>query len=495
MALDRMTQAHRRLLALGLSLSACTSPSSDDTTGSSGDESGDESSGDTGMPGGDVTPELLAGRGSCAEPTGAGTDHTGTITADETWTADASPHRIPSALDVLATVTIEPCAVVQIGAQVYVSVGDTDAAGAIVAHGEVSTKGGGDVDVRPVVFDRLDPSARWGQILVQAGGHVDLSIAALLHGGDTPVNAPGALVLQGLAGGTNTGELVQNGRLDRVLVADSASFGINLDAYGAFTDDSTQVWIEGSGSEARPYPLRIEPGVAHTLPQGLALTDNLRDEILIETSKTFMVDDTFVDRDAPYHVLGALYVAPYEDGAPVTLTIEPGVTVAFETSVGAGIVVGSTEARQGVLVADGTEDAPILLTSGMPTPAPGDWQGLFFRHTPGSGNGIHHARIEYAGGESGYSSFGCGPGDNDAAIIIEGQGDDDHGPDDVFIGDVELDAIAGTTVIVSGWTDDAGPDFSAGNTFGASTPDCKVSRPKRTGGGDVCDGGRDVCWG
>ncbi len=466
---------------------ACTSDPDEDDTGTPSDESGDDGDDDDGTTaGGDVDPESVANRSACEASDGAGTDHTGTIAADETWTAEDGPHRIPSGLSITATVTIEPCALVQIGAQVYVSIED---GGSLVAHGEST-----DDEVHPVHFDRLEPDANWGQILVTSTGTIDLSIAALLNGGDAPVNTQGALVLQGDAGGTNSGEIVENGALDRVLVSGSAGTGITLDGFGAFTSDSSDVWIQDGGRDDQPYGLHIEPGVAHTLPDGLVLEGNVRDEILVQTSKTFMPSDTFADHGVPYHVMSALFVAPYEDGEPVTLTIEPGVTMAFENEVGSGLTIGSTDARQGILVADGTADDPILFTSGGEAVA-GAWQGIFFRYTPTSGNSITNARIEYAGADSGYNSFGCGPGDNDAAIIIEGQGEDDAGPDEVFVSDVEFDDIGGMTVIVSGWTDDEGPNFSEGNTFGAATPGCKVSRPKRTGGGDVCDGGRDSCWG
>lgn len=177
----------------------------------------------------------------------------------------------------------------------------------------------------------------------------------------------------------------------------------------------------------------------------------------------------------------------------MTLTIEPGVTIAFEVGSGSGIEVGTADARQGILVAEGTAEAPIRFTSAQGAPAAGDWMGIIFANVPMSGNHIAYATIEHAGGESGHDGFGCGPGDNDAAIIVHGQGMDNAAPDPV-VDNTSFDQIAGETVIVSAWTDDAGPDLSASNEFGASTPACKVSRPQRGGTGDVCDGDRDVCW-
>lgn len=53
---------------------------------------------------------------TCPAVTGAGTKHDATPTADETWTAAASPHVIGAKLSIPAgrTITVEPCAIVQI---------------------------------------------------------------------------------------------------------------------------------------------------------------------------------------------------------------------------------------------------------------------------------------------------------------------------------------------------------------------------------------------
>lgn len=486
-----MPTSHRLCLVPAALFLACTAeptPEGADTD----DPSTDDGSGDGGTPGGEVTPERLAQRGNCPAR-GAGTDHTAWITADETWTAADSPHRIPTNLRITATVTVEPCAEVLLGEAVVLEIGAADAPGVLVASGEVSTDDDAQVDVRPVHFDRLDAAGNWGQIAVASGSRVELSVVALLHGGNTSF-APGALLLQGPADGTNVGVVERNGTLDRVLVSDSATWGLNLEGYGALTTDSQQIWIEDGGSDEAPFAVHVEPGVAHTLPDDLVIEGNVRDAILVSTVKTHMSDDTFGDHGVPYHVRSALFVAAAEGEPAATLTIEPGVTVAFEHEVGSGLTIGSSETRAGILVAEGTAESPIVFTSATDAPAAGDWQGLFFRYTDYAANRLRHARVEYAGADGGASSFGCGPGDNDAAILLEGQGDDDDGPSEVFVADTVFDHIAGTTVIVSGWTDEAGPDFSDGNTFGADTPGCKVSRPQRSGGGDVCDGGRDMCW-
>ena len=463
-------------------------PADDDAPANEDDSSGSAEDASEGPSDGPVTPDELAMRGSCGEANGAGTTHAGDVTADETWTAADGPHRVTANLRILAEVAIEPCALVLVAPGVQIEVGSSSDGGRLVAHGRVQ-----DGAIEPVSFAAEDPASPWGRLYVAPLGEIDMEVVAIQNGGAIGGNESGSLVIAGVAGGTNTGDITRNARLDRTLVEGSASEGIHLTGWGAFTEDSSEVWVRDCGSADNPSAVRIEPGVASTLPADLVIAGNERDEILMRTSKAFMRDDVLADHGVPYRQSGALYVNAAEDGAPVTLAIEPGVTIEFDVESGSGMLVGTSETRQGVLVAEGTAEAPILFTSAQPTPAAGDWMGLVFHYVPTTGSALAFTRIEYAGGESGTTGFGCGPSDNDAAVIIHGQGPD-QAPPDAFVHDVEFDDIAGETVIVSGWVDAEGPDLSEGNTFGASTGPCKVSRPRRDGTGDVCDGGRDVCW-
>ncbi|MEQ1572079.1 MAG: hypothetical protein ABMA64_41005, partial [Myxococcota bacterium] len=50
----------------------------------------------------EVTPDQLLAGGDCPAPTGPGTEHATWISADETWSAADSPHRIPYTLRLTA---------------------------------------------------------------------------------------------------------------------------------------------------------------------------------------------------------------------------------------------------------------------------------------------------------------------------------------------------------------------------------------------------------
>lgn len=468
-------------VAMTIALAGCLGPDDgeSDTELAMEDSTGDQPGG------GPVTPERIASGGDCSPAMGAGTEHGGDVTADEVWAAADGPHRITANLRVLATVTVEPCVHVVVDPGVTIEVGSSSAPGTLVAQGEAT-----DDEVLPILFEATQPDAPWGRMWVWPTGVLELSVAGLVDGGAAQSDELGALVVQGVATGTNGGDVTPSTTLDRVLITRSRSHGLNLDGWAALTEASTQVWIRDGGSDSAPSAVRIEPGVGYSLPTGLEISGNLRDEIVVRTSKAFMRDDTWADHGVPYRQLGILYLNPGEYGALATLTIEPGVTVAFDESAGTGIIVGSSDTREGMLVADGTEDAPILLTSAQDGPAAGDWMGVVFSYVPQTGSIIRHARIEYAGAESGHNGYGCGPMDNDAAIIVHGRMPDDTPPDAV-VTDTEFADIAGGTVIVSGWTGD-GPNLSERNVFGAGTPACKVSRPKGDTGS--CDGEPPLCW-
>ncbi|HEX6241904.1 MAG TPA: hypothetical protein VFZ61_13440, partial [Polyangiales bacterium] len=157
---------------------------------------------------------------------------------------------------------------------------------------------------------------------------------------------------------------------------------------------------------------------------------------------------------------------------------EPGVELRFHvdraSSGRAGMTIGdgaSIDRRPVKIDIQGTADKPIVFTSNDAAPAPGDWVGLYLDSSPPSGNKLSYARVLYAGGESGTNSYGCGPKDNDSAILIT-----DWRPDDAFIQNVEIAYSAGGG-IMCGWTSSlAGPDLKAGNTFTQIANGCNVSR-------------------
>jgi hypothetical protein len=420
----------------------------------------------------------------CELPSGDGTQHEGTITADETWTAEDSPHVVTNPLHVTgATLTIEPCAVVRLqeGMIIDVQANSEGDGGALVAHGEYQG-----TTRRPIVFER-DDAEPWGYLRTFADGRIDLEHVDLIGGGDhdTAQSNGGTLIAEGEGG--NSG-LTRNLRVVDVLIEDSAGFGVNLRARAAFTDNSDSLVIRGAGSVPPPanvdtsYPIYASGPAFSTIPSG-SYTGNATDEIFVAGAATLY--DTalrFHERGVPYRIESDFGMQPMdsaEDGGLSTLTIDAGVVIRFSSSasdygsMNLGSGGGSDPASQWPvrLIATGTPEAPIVLTSAADNPVAGSWVGVEWFAGPSTGNVMSNVRIEYAGGDSGNGNFGCGPGDNDAALFL-GQ----WVPGDAFIQDCTFsDSAAGG--IVCGWSsDDAGPcaAFAAQNTFEDVGP-CEVA--------------------
>lgn len=139
-------------------------------------------------------------------------------------------------------------------------------------------------------------------------------------------------------------------------------------------------------------------------------------------------DLTIHDRGIPVRIQTAgLSVAPRAPAtAPVTLTVEPGVTLKFPKmnagAPGARVTFGSNGNSPnnvvGVLNAVGTPAKPIVFTSGEAVPAPGDWVGLWL--DTANGSRLDNVEVGYAGGSTGIVSNNCRPLNtrDEAALIV-----------------------------------------------------------------------------
>lgn len=449
-----------------------------------------------GNPGG-MSPDAPAATApGCEAPTGPGTEHSGPISVNETWTAATSPHIVTFGISITnATLTIEPCAVVRIRKGFMITVGATSGAtAAIVAHGESIDNPGASPTIREVTFERADPALPWGAIRAFPTGRIDFEHVRLSGGADPQTAQGGGGTIVGAGPGGNMG-LTRNVRLVNVTVENSAGFGVNIQTRAAFTADSTNLVIRGSGSmppngniDTR-FPITVDGAAVSTIPTG-TYTGNTLDAIRVANSSSLLDSEiAFRARGVPYHIDSDFSMSPMATmaaGGLSTLTIEAGVTIKLPAA-GAGNIrsfaLGASNGGLPVNIAPvrlnarGTAAEPIVLTSSSATPAAGDWAGLEWHGGPPDGNIMSYVRIEYAGGDSGTVGFGCGDADNDAALIIR-----NWRPDDVFITNSTFSNSAGGG-IVSGWQSDAaGPSLVSNNTFTAIGNGCTVSRWRNANG-------------
>ncbi len=395
---------------------------------------------------------------SCEVPTGAGTEHASAPAADETWTAAASPHIVTAniALPAGRTVTIEPCAVVQMRGAV-----------GLLVEGKLIAEGTSD---RPIRIEGLDTA--WTTIEARRGAELRFAHVTIDGGGNA-----------------NGGRIAEYGMLDirgdqdaapqPILFADhltldnSRSLGVLVREGGGFAPGSTTLTITGGAT----YPISIWARAAGTLPTG-TYTGNAVDEILLPAlggRDDIKENTTFKALGVPYRVGGPM-LRVLGTPAPV-LTIEAGTTLRFADNARLHIDT-NTAGPGGALVAAGTAAAPVTFTSAAAVPVAGSWVGLVFSGMLDPRNQIANARISYAGGPSQISSFDCPSPQNtgfsnEGGIVIAGTQ-----PASGFVTNSTIATSAGDGV-VRGWTGTP-VDFLATNTFTAIAR-CNETFPKPNG--------------
>ena len=120
----------------------------------------------------------------------------------------------------------------------------------------------------------------------------------------------------------------------------------------------------------------------------------------LEIGQVISCDTAWTKENSPYIITGNVLVP-----SGVTLTIEPGVAVKFESGTGMQI--------DGELVARGTEAEPIVFTSNPPFAGPGSWCNILFTDSSigatfdqtesyVSGSIMQYCTVEYAGASKVY---------------------------------------------------------------------------------------------
>jgi hypothetical protein len=388
--------------------------------------------------------------------------HDGEITKDETWAA-ATPHVISGGLNVVATLTVEPCAQITIAPDVTVTFG---LKGTLVANGTAQT---------PITVGARDAGKPWAQLRA-IGGAMHLAYVTFSDGGNPPSNTVptrfGAIYTQK----GSDASAPENGLfVDHVTVKGSRSNGLMLEASAGFAAGSTTLTVSGSAA----FPVRIAQNVIGTVPLGGSFSGNAPDEIVVEGR-----DSSVINTDQTIHVLpGGI---PYRIGADDTngdlmvskgslpaalLTIEAGVTLKFKQ--GGSLIVEQfiqDAPATGALNAVGNSSAMIHFVSAQATPAPGDWVGVVLNSQLDSRTSIQFASIEFAGAITGTIGDSCETGNAQAGIIFN------HGQPSGT-------QVFGNSTIVSsakhgiwrGWTGDP-VELMTTNTF-TSVPGCKETYP------------------
>lgn len=404
--------------------------------------------------------------GSCPAPSGAGTMHGASLTMPETWTASGSPHVLPFDTSISAALTLEPCAVVTLAVDKTVTV---NTGGSIIANG---TPG------QPIVIRNADGAQKWASIRL-IGGTARFSYTTLENGG-APLNSvidfTGTLDVRSAKTMLTAPDPVLFA--DHLTVKGSGSQGVRLQNGGGFTADSTSLTITGAAGHA----VTSDANLVGTLPSG-SYTGNTQDDVLLMDNPGIRWDMTLKERGVPYlsggiNQAGVTGVGAVGGATPVVLTIEPGVRWKFKKGTGQlSVDPGGTPSR-GVLVARGTAEKPIVFTSADPSPAAGDWLGIWMGGDDPR-NVLDHVRIEFAGKLQPSGSNSCqsvlnGTTTNGGSVRVY------HLPPSSLITNSEF-VDSATNAIDRGWRDDGRPSFLAGNTF-TRIAQCKETYPRDMNG-------------
>ena len=408
---------------------------------------------------GTATVTVTAPAVACGQTNGSVVTHSANVAASETWAGDGVTHRVPTSFSITgnATVTIQPCAVVEVGPGISITVRDN---GRLVSAGTSAT--------RFVVFRRRDANQGWATLRgFTPTSLIDLSWTRLEGGGAFGgLNDPTIAVI-GVGYGSPPVAVL---RTDNVVIDGSRGVGVHLDANAAFTTDSRQLQITGSGGR----PVHTTMMALGSIPVG-TYTGNATDEILIHgPGANVFANMSVEDHGVPVRIpFGNMYIGPAPPAvAPVTLTLHPGVVFRFPRVGGqpvARMTFGTNGSAPnnliGVLNAVGTAAKPIVFTSGEATPAPGDWVGIWLNTAIGSR--LDNVEINYAGAPTGIQSNNCRPvNTEDEAALFVGSFSDQYVPPSNLITNSRITFSAGFGINAM-WLAPTfnAPDLTATNAF------------------------------
>jgi len=349
---------------------------------------------------------------ACGTANGTVVTHTANISASETWAGDGVTHSVPNSISINApaTVTVEPCALVSLGAGASITV---NGGAKLLAAGTSNTQ-----------FVAFIPAGNqpWGILRGTTAGN---NTSGLIELHWTVVQGGGAFGGEyhnpaiAMAGQGYSSLPTPMLKVDNVLIYQPQGVGVYFDGNAAFTSDSQYLTIEN----APDYLFETTMMSVGSIPSGDYSSGNAKPAIMVDVGPNPNVfGDMTISTQLPIIVnFGGMTVAPPAStpAVPVTLTLQPGVQMYFNgTRVSFGGNGGVSNNPVGILHAQGTATQPILFSSAKASPAPGDWIGLWLDTATGSY--LDYVIIEYAGAASGIVSANCKPTNtsDNAGLIV-----------------------------------------------------------------------------
>ncbi len=307
---------------------------------------------------------------------GNGSTLSGSISADVTLTAMASPHVVTTNVRIEngATVTLEPGAVVMFAGNTNLRVDiGANSAGALAANG--GEPGLGD----QIVFTRFQdvggpaPSGHYRGL--RFGANV-ISATTMLRnvvvefGGRTnaDTNRGAVEVLSGSAPDIGAS-----------IIRESLNYG--LYARSGAGSDTNEWFVDNQLTNNARAPISIGSDDVSTLGANLDLLGNGQDRIFVRGSIVSRSNAAWTNYGVPFYLNDGLVV---RGGS--TMSVPPGTEMRFAPNKRFQV---STNVEQGTLVAAGTPDAPIRMVGDS-----GIWRGILLDDLIQAGTVLRNVRVE-----------------------------------------------------------------------------------------------------
>ena len=184
----------------------------------------------------------------------------------------------------------------------------------------------------------------------------------------------------------------------------SETYGISLNAEAGFTS-----FQDNTFSDNNDHAVKIYANHANTIGTGNDFITGNRG-VLVK-GNTIDQEVTWNKLNCAYFIDGLVNIA----GLTAELTIEPGTVIKFTENSEMDIAYGT--GNYGRIVAVGTEEDPIYLTSASPEPSNGDWDGIWFYEGTLQGTVFDNCVVSYGGGYSSSSGNMTFKGDGENIII------------------------------------------------------------------------------
>ncbi|MEQ8821907.1 MAG: hypothetical protein RLY93_16850 [Sumerlaeia bacterium] len=308
------------------------------------------------------------------------------LQVDTTWALADSPISVTQWVTVAsgATLTIEPGVVVEMDRSRGITI---SADGSMVARGSVGA---------PITFVSSAEGSHWSRIEAALGSTFEMDHCLLLRGGETD----GALVIK-----------TSDATVRNCSIQNSLRNGVYLDGAG-IAPEFEALTITGSVDSA------IYQGTADMAPEYafLSASGNGFDGMTVR--------NTAVAGAARLHDGGLPYL--YEFGGDLqvlnggSLTLDPGVTVLMGSSGFSSRLTWNVQAG-GALIAMGSAEKPIRITSAQADPTPGYWNRIDLN--PGATGRFQHCTIEYGGAGTRLMAVNSSDVDVRDCVFQHGSGD------------------------------------------------------------------------